>query len=349
MDEEQEQPLAAEDTQPAADAEETPFGWQAEALARATGLRVLQGEPLSKHTSLRIGGPADLFLTVRSTAQLIAAVHTARELELPYLVIGNGTNLLARDAGVRGLVIHNRAAHVERTVIDAQGEPLPLEREAEGPAALWQADAGVLFTHLARVTVAEGWAGAEWGNSIPGSIGGAVVSNAGAHGGDIAAILQRIWVLDADGAVVEVPADALALGYRTSVFKAHGPYAARAMSPGRIVLRAEMLLHRGNREAGEARMREYLEQRQRTQPQGKSAGSTFKNPPGDAAGRLIELVGLKGYRHGQAQFSPVHANFMMNLGGATAADVLALLELARTRVLAQTGIALETEIEIIGE
>jgi UDP-N-acetylmuramate dehydrogenase len=349
MDEEQEQPLAAENMQQPAEAEETPFGWQAEALARATGLRVLQQEPLSKHTSLRIGGPADLFLTVRSTAQLIAAVHTARELELPYLVIGNGTNLLALDRGVRGLVIHNRAAHVERTVIDARGEPLPPERETESQMALWRADAGVLFTHLARVTVAEGWIGAEWGNSIPGSIGGAVVSNAGAHGGDMAAILRRIWVLDADGAVVEEPAEELALGYRTSVFKAHGPYAARAMSPGRIVLRAEMLLRRGSREEGEQRMREYLEQRQRTQPQGKSAGSTFKNPPGDAAGRLIELVGLKGYRHGQAQFSPVHANFMMNLGGATAADVLALLELARTRVLAQTGIALETEIEIIGE
>jgi UDP-N-acetylmuramate dehydrogenase len=175
------------------------------------------------------------------------------------------------------------------------------------------------------------------------------VSNAGAHGGDMTDILQRIWVLEADGAVIEVPAADLALGYRTSIFKAHGPYATRAMSPGHIVLRAEMLLQRGDRAAGEARMREYLEQRQRTQPQGKSAGSTFKNPPGDAAGRLIELVGLKGYRHGQAQFSPVHANFMMNLGGATAADVLALLELARTRVLAQTGIALETEIEIIGE
>ena len=319
------------------------------ALAAATGLAVLEHEPLRKHTSLRIGGPADLFVVADTVEALVAVVRAARTLAVPYLVIGNGTNLLARDGGVRGLVIQARAAHQERTVLDADGAPLPPEHEAAGVAALWRADAGTLFTQVARASVAEGWIGGEWGNSIPGSIGGAVVSNAGAHGGDMATNLQRVWLLDASGAVVEWPAERLQLGYRTSVLKAHGAYAQRRMSPPEVVLRAELLLCRGARAEGERRMREYLAGRRRTQPQGKSAGSTFKNPPGDAAGRLIELVGLKGYRRGQAQFSPLHANFMMNLGGATAADVLYLLELARTRVFEATGIGLETEIEIVGD
>ncbi|MGI8588425.1 MAG: UDP-N-acetylmuramate dehydrogenase [Chloroflexia bacterium] len=304
---------------------------------------------MSKHTSLRIGGPADYFLTTKSVAELTAAVKEARETGLPYLVIGNGTNLLALDGGVRGLVIHNRASGTGRVVLGADGRPLPPERDAEGREALWWADGGVLWTQLARQTVAEGWIGAEWGNSIPGSVGAGVVSNAGAHGGDMASNLRRVWLLDAAGEVIEWPVERLDLGYRTSVFKAHGVYARRSMSPPEVVLRVEMLLCRGTREEGERRMREYLAHRQQTQPQGKSAGSTFKNPPGDSAGRLIELVGLKGYRHGGAEFSPRHANFMMNTGGATAADVLYLLELASTRVLEQTGIELETEIEIVGE
>ncbi len=318
-------------------------------LARATGLAVIVREPLSRYTSLRIGGPADLFVTTSTTDRLIAAVGAARALGLPFLVIGNGTNLLALDGGVRGLVIRHRAAEQTRTLLDAEGQPLAAGAAETAPAALWRADSGALFTQVARASVAEGWLGAEWGNSIPGSIGGAVVSNAGAHGGDMAQILQRVWVLDAMGAVAEWPADALHLGYRTSVLKAHGPLAARALSPAVIVLAAEMRLQRGSRAEGTQRMREQLAQRRATQPQGKSAGSTFKNPPGDSAGRLIELVGLKGAIHGGAQFSPVHANFLVNRGGATAADALALLALARTRVLEQTGIALATEIEIVGE
>jgi len=322
---------------------------QAEALAAIAGLEVTTGEPLGRHNSLRIGGPADLFLTTKPVDELVSAVGAARELGIPFLVIGNGTNLLALDGGVRGLVIKNRAAHIERTVLDAAGRPLPEEQAHEGVAALWRADGGVLFTQLARRSVAEGWLGAEWGNSIPGSVGGGVVSNAGAHGGDMKGSLTRVWLLGPTGAVEEWPVERLALGYRTSALKAHGAYARRGMSPDYIVLRAEFLLARGTREEGERRMREYLAQRQRSQPQGKSAGSTFKNPPGDAAGRLIESVGLKGFRHGGAAFSAKHANFMMNLGGATAADVLYLLELARSRVREEQGVALETEIEIVGE
>ncbi len=304
---------------------------------------------MSRYTSLRIGGPADYFVTATSRDALIGAVRAARRLEVPFLVIGNGTNLLVGDGGVRGLVIRDRAQGVSRTVPAADGTPLPPAREAEGTQSLWRVDAGVLWTQLARISVAEGWLGAEWGNSIPGSVGAGVVSNAGAHGSDMAGHLTRVWVLDATDAVVEYPVNALALGYRTSRFKAHGAYARRGLSPAEIIVEVEMRLTRGTKAEGERRMRAYLAHRQATQPQGKSAGSTFKNPPGDSAGRLIELVGLKGHRHGNAQFSPRHANFMMNLGGATAGDVLALLDLARTRVLDQTGLALETEIEIVGE
>ncbi len=325
------------------------FRIQNSELSAATGLDVRQHEPLSKYTSLRIGGPADYFVTATSRDELISAVRAARRLGVPFLVIGNGTNLLVADGGVRGLVIRDRAQEVSRTVLAADDLPLPPAREAEGNWSLWRVDAGVLWTQLARVSVAEGWLGAEWGNSIPGSVGAGVVSNAGAHGSDMAGNLTCVWVLDASDALVEYPVDALALGYRTSRFKAHGAYAHRALSPAEIIVEVEMRLQRGTQAEGERRMREYLTHRQATQPQGKSAGSTFKNPPGDSAGRLIEAVGLKGYRIGNAQFSPRHANFLMNLGGATAADALALLELARTRVLAQTGIALETEIEIVGE
>ena len=318
-------------------------------LSAATGLVVSEREPMSRYTSLRIGGSADWFVTATSRDELIGAVRAARRLGVPFLVIGNGTNLLVGDGGVRGLVIRDRAQAMSRTVLTADGTPLPPEREAEGMQALWRVDAGVLWTQLARVSVAEGWLGAEWGNSIPGSVGAGVVSNAGAHGSDMAGNLCRVWVLDATDAVVAYPVAALALGYRTSRFKAQGAYARRGLSPAEIIVEVEMRLTRGTRAEGERRMREYLTHRQATQPQGKSAGSTFKNPLGDSAGQLIEAVGLKGHRIGQAQFSPRHANFVMNLGGATASDVLALLELARTRVLAQTGIALETEIEIVGE
>jgi UDP-N-acetylmuramate--L-alanine ligase/UDP-N-acetylenolpyruvoylglucosamine reductase len=302
-------------------------------IEAATGLKVLRDEPMSKHNSLRVGGPASLFVAVSNKAQLIAAVLFARERGLPYLVLGNGTNILVGDYGIDGLVIHNKAQDISHEILD------------EG-RSLWHVESGVLFSRLARITCEQGWTGQEWSNSVPGSVGGGVVSNAGAHGKDLHDDLVSVEVLTREGKVEVWPADTLELGYRTSRFKAHG---SRALSNPEVILSANIILYRDTNRECEARMREYLAERQAKQPQGKSAGSTFKNPPGTSAGYLIEQVGLKGTRHGQAQFSPKHANFMMNLGGATTADVLHLMRLAQTRVREQFGIDLEPEIEYIGE
>ena len=302
-------------------------------LVEATGLRVTPDEPMSKHNSLRAGGPASLFVTATTQDQLVRAVLFARERALPYLVIGNGTNMLVGDYGINGLVIHNKSNNITHTPVDDE-------------RSVWRVDSGVLFSRLARITSEGGWTGLEWSNSVPGSVGGGVVSNAGAHGKDLKGDLISIRVLTSDGQIEEWPAERLQLGYRTSIFKAHGP---RPLSPPETILSADLTLYRDHAKRCEERMREYLAERQATQPQGKSAGSTFKNPPGTAAGYLIEQTGLKGHRIGQAQFSPKHANFMMNLGGATARDVRALMLLAQERVRAQFNIELEPEIEFVGD
>jgi UDP-N-acetylmuramate dehydrogenase len=210
---------------------------------------------------------------------------------------------------------------------------------------MWHVESGVLFSRLARITCEAGWSGLEWSNSVPGSVGGGVVSNAGAHGKELKDDLLGIEVLTGEGKVETWPVEALQLGYRTSRFKAHGH---RAMSPPEVILSANIRLYRDVEKQCATRLREFLSERQASQPQGKSAGSTFKNPPGYSAGWLIEQVGLKGRQHGQAQFSPKHANFMMNLGGATASDVLALMQQAQEAVRARFGVDLEPEIELVG-
>ena len=305
----------------------------ASALEEATGLKVVRDELMSKHNSLRIGGPATLFIAAATTEQLVSAVLFARDGDLPYLVIGNGTNMLVADYGIDGLVIHNKTQGISHD-------------EREDGSSVWHVDSGVLFSKLSRMTCQQGWTGLEWSNSVPGSVGGGVVSNAGAHGKELKDDMISIRVLTRDGVIEEWPTDKLQLGYRTSIFKAHG---RRALSPPEVILSADLTLHRDTLGECEARMRLYLEERQAKQPQGKSAGSTFKNPPGSSAGYLIEQVGLKGERYGQAQFSPKHANFMMNLGGATASDVRHLMDLARARVKERFGIELEPEIEFIGD
>ena len=298
-----------------------------------TGLKVVRDEPMSRHNSLRIGGPATMFVTARTIPELVSTVLFAREQGIPHLVIGNGTNILVGDYGIDGLVIHNKAQDISHEVHD------------EGRST-WHVASGLLFSRLARITCEQGWTGLEWSNSVPGSVGGGVVSNAGAHGKELKDDLLSVGVLVESGVREVWPVADLELGYRTSRFKAHGQ---RTMSPPDVILAANIVLQRDEAGECEGKMREYLEERQARQPQGKSAGSTFKNPPGNSAGYLIEQVGLKGHRHGQAQFSPKHANFMMNLGGATAADVQFLMSLAKEKVRNQFGIELEPEIEFVGE
>lgn len=282
--------------------------------------------PLARLTAARVGGPADVVLSVRTVEALAAAVGWLWQRELPFRVLGGGSNVLVADAGVRGVIVLNACRGMR------------LEDGASGPI-VW-AESGANFGMLARRAAEQGLSGLEWAASIPGTVGGAVVGNAGAFGGDVAGSLELAEILHhTDGRSRWEPAR-LAYGYRSSWLKSH---------PGdAVVLGAGFRCLRSSVEAVKGRMAEFVAQRQQTQPPGASWGSTFKNPPGDSAGRLLDEAGVKGLRRGDAQISPMHANFIINLGEARAADVRQLIEEARGRVKERLGVALELEIEMIG-
>jgi UDP-N-acetylmuramate dehydrogenase len=286
---------------------------------------ILKDEPLARHTSARIGGAADWLVVVETVAALVSAVSSAHERELAWLVLGGGSNVLVADAGIRGLVILNRARHVE---IHDDGKVY--------------AEAGANLSTLARSCISRGLEGLEWAVSVPGTVGGAVVGNAGAHGGDIASVLGSAIVLESGGAAAEWPLERFQYSYRDSTLK-------RSANPSAVVLAATFILLPGDPDELVARADRFVARRKAAQPPGASIGSMFKNPPGDYAGRLIEAVGLKGTQVGGAQISPVHANFFVNTGNATAADVKALVDLVRERVLQRFKVELELEIELIGD
>lgn len=299
-----------------------------EGLARELRERAVKDEPLSCHTTVRIGGPADLYIEALTSKELRDFVLLARRYAAPHVVLGGGSNVLASDAGFRGLVIANKA----RTF-----HFLP------STFTLWS-ESGALLPTLARECIEQGYANLEWAVGIPGTVGGAVVGNAGAHGGEIARDLIAATVLDAEGNVRDWTNQELEFGYRTSRLKGERWKVEGGKS---VVLAATFQLRPGARAELEARAAELLARRQRRQPSGASMGSIFRNPPGDYAGRLLEAAGLKGTQIGQAQISPQHANFFINLGGATADDMKRLIDLARDRVYAQFGIELELEIELL--
>jgi len=299
--------------------------WVPAHLGRA---HVRLNEPLARHTFYRIGGPADLFFRAQSAGELATAVKLARQSGVPCFVLGIGTNLLVSDYGVRGLVVQNRARAVTWTEMGDQ---------------MWvTAESGASLSRLARQAARQGWAGLTWACGIPGTVGGGVVQNAGAHGACLADVLQSVTVLDEGDAAQRIPAGNLELGYRSSIFKEK---TGRAW----VILAAEMVLQRGDPEELAARIAGHDAWRRERQPVGASCGSVFKNPPGDYAGRLIEAAGLKGQRVGGAEISPLHANFIVNAGGAMARDVVALIDRARDEVKRQFGVSLELEIELVGE
>ncbi len=286
---------------------------------------LLRDGPLAKYTAARLGGPADwLYIARDSVDELTALAGAAWSAGLPVRVIGGGANVLVSDAGVRGLIIVNS---VSRAVFAADHT--------------CTVTSGHGLTPLARKCAARGLAGFEWAVSVPGTVGGAVVGNAGAHGGDMAGNVITVDLLDAALGCVTVAASDLVYGYRTSALKAR---ADRRF----VVLSARLAFTPGARAEIEARMAAFIAQRKRTQPPGASLGSIFKNPPGDYAGRLIESCGLKGFAIGGAQVSPIHANFFVNRGDASAADYLALVRYVQAQVAAQTGVYLEPEIELLG-
>lgn len=295
-------------------------------LQARLGERLLRDEPLAKFTAARLGGPADwLYIARRATAELVDVLTTCWGHDLPVYVLGGGANVLISDDGVRGLVVINRVSAIDFL-----------------PEGQVRVSAGTGLTVLARKCASRGLAGLEWAASVPGTVGGAVVGNAGAHGGDMAGTVRSITLVDSQDGQRTIDVAQMAYGYRTSMLKAR---ADRRF----LVLDALMQLMPDDPAQIEARMDGFIEQRKRTQPPGASLGSIFKNPPGDYAGRLIEAAGLKGCAIGGAQVSPVHANFFINRGGAAARDYYALIAHVRETVAAQFGVWLEPEIEILGE
>jgi UDP-N-acetylmuramate dehydrogenase len=303
-------------------------------LGEKYGARLGHEVPLSRYSAARLGGPAQALLEVQTKDELVDIVSFCWREGFPFTVLGDGSNILVSDAGVRGLVIINRARQIH---FDEQsGTPLV------------RAESGANFGLLARQAAQRGLAGMEWAAGIPGTLGGAIVGNAGAHGGELSHHLRMALILHRNDAgqkgevkIEEWPVEKLDFSYRSSILK---------RAPGRnIVLAGLIQLERGNPQVIREKMDELVAYRRRTQPPGASTGSMFKNPPGDFAGRLIDAAGLKGARVGDAQISPLHANFFINLGNASAADFYALIEQARRVVAEKFAVQLELEVELIGE
>lgn len=286
-------------------------------------LSLLAEEPLSLHTSFRIGGPAEVFAQPRTEAELSALLRCALELGVRPVLLGAGTNVVAPDEGLRGLVICTKDA--------LAGVRKCGEAEIE-------ADCGVSLARLASFAREKGLTGLEFAHSIPGTVGGGMYMNAGAYGGEMRQVAARTTVLLPDGSLRDYAGEAQALSYRHSAF----------MDAGCIVLRTLFRLAPGDREEISERMRELAQKRRASQPlELPSAGSFFKRPAGHFAGALIQQAGLKGFAVGGAQVSEKHAGFVVNRGGATAADLRALMAEVQRRVFESSGVRLEPEVRFL--
>lgn len=293
-------------------------------LQRQPQSSVLQHEPMSCHTSFKIGGPADIIYRPGNTAALGAALQKASELNIPVTILGNGTNMLVRDKGIRGLIIQIGRVF---TGWSQQGNILTFA-------------SGISLTAAAGVALKLGLTGMEFASGIPGSIGGAVFMNAGAYGGEMKQIVEKVTYMQEDGSQHTLTGPELDFGYRHSVFQGH-PW---------IILEISVLLKSGSPEKIAAQMADLNQRRRDKQPlEMASAGSTFKRPVGNFAGTLIDKAGLKGYTVGDAQVSLKHAGFVVNKGHATCADVLQLIHDVQVKVYAEAGIHLEPEVLLIGE
>ena len=304
------------------------FEWLQQELARrCPGLEVRANEPMSRHTSFRIGGPARLMALPKSAVQAKAAVLAAREADILPFFLGNGSNLLVPDEGVERFLIQPAGRYA--------ADPLNRVWEESGQLC---AGGGVSLAVLANAALGRNLTGLEFASGIPGSVGGAVVMNAGAYGGEMAQVLVSVTALDLDGNIQTIPAEHCGLGYRKSIF-----------SDGqRLVLEARFQLESGDPDAIRARMDELAAKRKEKQPlEYPSAGSMFTRPEGYLAAALLDQCGLKGFTVGGAQVSEKHAGFVVNRGGATCADVLELVRQVQARVQEQTGVALEMEVKVL--
>ena len=290
---------------------------------RLPELELRENEPMSRHTTFRIGGPARLMALPRDRKEAAAAVRAAAELGIRPFFLGNGSNLLVADGGYEGFI-------VKLTGLDQTRE---VNRRL-------RAESGISLARLAMAAWGRGLTGLEFAHGIPGTLGGGVAMNAGAYGGEMSQVLTAVTFLDEAGQVITLPAQECALTYRHSLFTDH---------PERLILEAEFELAQGVPTLIKIRMDELAQKRRAKQPLDQpSAGSTFKRPEGHFAAALIEQCGLKGLSVGGAQVSEKHAGFVVNRGGATAEDVLRLMEQVRERVLRDTGVELEPEVKLLG-
>ena len=263
--------------------------------------RVLFEEPMSRHTTFRIGGPAEVFLMPESYGQIQKILKLCQKEKIPFFILGNGSNLLVSDSGYRGVIIQ-----MDRNMGEIRLEGNEI-----------RACAGALLSSIAAAAKKASLTGFEFAGGIPGTLGGAVMMNAGAYGGEMKDVLKEVTVMDAEGDIIVLPADKLEMGYRTSIIK----------TAGYLVLEAVISLEKGREEEIQAKMKELADRRVEKQPlEFPSAGSTFKRPEGYFAGKLIMDSGLGGYRIGGAQVSEKHCGFVINAGGATAKDVVELMD-----------------------
>ena len=284
---------------------------------------IMINEDMKNHIYFKVGGPADIFLTPKSIEQLSETVKICKQNNIPYLIIGNGSNLLVKDGGIRGVVI----ALTKLDKLQSKGNFI-------------KAVAGVLLKDVSDRAVENSLTGFEFASGIPGSVGGAVFMNAGAYDGEIKNVILEAEVLDEEGNVIVLNRDELELGYRTS----------RVMKDNLVVLSAIFQLELGEKEAIQSRVDELTAKREEKQPlEYPSAGSTFKWPEGYFAGKLIQDAGLKGYSVGGAAVSEKHSGFVINKGGATAKDILELIKYIQDEVYKQFGVELHTEVRILGE
>ena len=296
---------------------------QLKQLLTAAGIAYKENEPLAAHCTFKIGGPARLFVQPADRAQLCRAVALCKAQGVRYYLLGNGSNILFADEGYNGVVLDISSM---RDTVEVHGTQLT-------------AGAGVRLSALCKTALEHSLTGLEFAYGIPGTVGGAVYMNAGAYGSELKDVLESVTFLDSDLQLRTLPAADLAMGYRTSIFE---------QNPDWCILSATVVLHRGDGAAVLARMQELLGKRREKQPlEWPSAGSTFKRPQGAFAGKLIEDCGLRGFTVGGAQISEKHCGFVINRGGATCADVVALTEQVRQIVEARTGFVLEREIRVV--
>lgn len=286
--------------------------------------RVFTGEAMSRHTTFKIGGPADYFLMPDKDTDVGRIVKICKESAIPYFILGNGSNLLVGDGGYRGAVIQ---IYKNMSAVTVEGTKITVQ-------------AGALLSSVAAAAKNAALTGFEFAGGIPGTMGGAVVMNAGAYGGEMKDVLTEVTVMDEEGEIVTLPADKLELGYRTSIIK----------TTGYIVLEAKLQLKEGNPEVIRETMKDLTIRRTTKQPlEYPSAGSTFKRPEGYFAGKLIMDSGLAGYQVGGAQVSEKHCGFVINAGGATARDVRTLMDNVRDIVYKKYGVTLEPEVKFLGD